>query len=226
MTFSLCAGTNFGQSVRRNFRSGGRVGNLNPATEPKSKMTTHALKPADFRQPAIILSGAVDYLMYSNFRSQLANAPVQGLVAIELSTLGGDPEVARMMGEDIRYHSDLDPSRLFVLLGKTALYSAGTTFMSFFARDNRYLSRGTRLMVHERHLTKTLNLDAPLTSCVPILEATLHEIEASITIQNEGFENLIRGSQVTMEQLLEKAPTNWYIEASEALSLGLIRAVI
>ena len=60
-----------------------------------------------------------------------------------------------MMGDDVRYHSDLNPDRHFVFLGKAAIYSAGTTFMSFFAAGNRYLTRGTRLMIHERKLNKT-----------------------------------------------------------------------
>ena len=184
------------------------------------------LTPTDFRSPAVLLSGTVDYAMYNSFREQLACAPPEGLVVIELSTLGGDPEVARMMGEDVRYHSDLDPERRIVFLGKAAIYSAGTTFMSFFAIANRYLTRGTRLMIHERKLNKALNIDGPLTTCVATVKATLHEIEASIAIQNEGFENLVRGSKVTMEEVLERSPANWYIEAQEALRLGLISAVL
>ncbi len=39
-----------------------------------------------------------------------------------------------MMGEDVRYHSDIAPNRRFVFLGKAAIYSAGTTFMSFSCR--------------------------------------------------------------------------------------------
>jgi hypothetical protein len=184
------------------------------------------LAAADFRAPAIMLSGPVDYTMYAAFRDGLAKAPSEGLVVTELSTLGGDPEVARMMGEDVRFYTELDPSRRFVFLGKAAIYSAGTTFMSFFARENRYLTRGTRLMIHERKLSKTLQIDGPLTSCIASVKATLHEIEASIAIQNEGFENLVSGSKVSMDQLLEKAPFNWYIEAREALDLALIAAVI
>jgi hypothetical protein len=130
------------------------------------------------------------------------------------------------MGEDVRYHSDLELDRHFVFLGKAAIYSAGTTFMSFFARDNRYLTRGTRLMIHERKLSKTLQIDGPLTTCVATVKATLNEIEASIAIQNEGFENLIAGSNVTMEQVLQRSPCNWYIESQEALALGLIRGVL
>ncbi|HEX4737013.1 MAG TPA: peptidase S14 [Allosphingosinicella sp.] len=151
-------------------------------------------------------------------------APAEGLVVVELSTLGGDPEVARMMGEDIRFHSDNEPRRRFVFLGKAAIYSAGTTFMSFFARENRYLTRGTRLMVHERHLTRTIAIDGPLTACPPVLEATLNEIRASIAIQNEGFENLVRGPKVSLEEVLRRAASNWYVEAAEAQALGLVRA--
>lgn len=189
-------------------------------------MTSPVLAPRDFLRPAILLAGTVDYDMYTTFRRQLEDTGKDSLVVVELSTLGGDPEVARMMGEDIRYHSDLDPSRHFVFLGKAAIYSAGTTFMSFFARDNRYLTRGTRLMIHERKLDKTLHIDGPLTTCVATVNAALHEIQASIAIQNEGFENLVRGSSVSMAEVLAKAPHNWYIEANDAERLGLIRAVL
>jgi ATP-dependent protease ClpP protease subunit len=131
-----------------------------------------------------------------------------------------------MMGEDVRFHSDLESERRFVFLGKAAIYSAGTTFMSFFARPNRYLTRGTRLMIHERRLKKTLEIDGPLTTCVADVQATLNEILGSIEIQNEGFANLVLGSSVSMEELLRKAPSNWYIEAQEAKALGLVEDVI
>jgi ATP-dependent protease ClpP protease subunit len=202
------------------------VDSLPPTHIGELLLPTSILTPADFRSPAILLSGTVDYAMYNSFREHLERAPSQGLIVLELSTLGGDPEVARMMGEDVRYHSDLDPERRIVFLGKAAIYSAGTTFMSFFTIPNRYLTRGTRLMIHERKLNKTLNIDGPLTTCVATVKATLHEIEASVAIQNEGFENLVRGSQVTMDEVLERAPFNWYIEAQEALRLGLISAVL
>jgi hypothetical protein len=120
--------------------------------------------------------------MYRDFRAKLeaalAATPESGRIHVELSTLGGDPEVARMMGEDIRFHSDLAPGRRFVFLGKAAIYSAGTTFMSFFAIENRYLTRGTRLMVHERKLSKTLQIEGPLTTCIASVKATLHESRA------------------------------------------------
>lgn len=184
------------------------------------------LSPRDFDGPRVLLAGTVDYAMYDRFRAQLADAPAQGLIVIELSTLGGDPEVARMMGEDVRFHSELSPQRRFVFLGKAAIYSAGATFMSFFAAPNRYLTRGTRLMIHERKMNTKLEVNGPLTTCVASVKALLHELEHSIAIQNEGFANLIQGSQVAMDEVLRRAPENWYIEAEDARSLGLIRGVI
>ncbi len=143
---------------------------------------------------------------------------------IELSTLGGDPEVARMMGEDVRFASETEPDRRFVFLGKAVIYSAGTTFMSFFARNNRYLTRGTRLMIHERKLAKTLAIDGPLTSCLATVRATLNVIECSIAIQNEGFKNLVIGSD--FNEVLLRAPSNRHLEAKQARNLGLSEAVL
>jgi len=184
------------------------------------------LPPASFKNPAILLAGDVDYAMYWRFRDQLASAPQSGCVVVELTTLGGDPEVARMMGEDVRFHSEVGPDRRFVFLGKAAVYSAGATFMGFFARENRYLTRGTRLMIHERKLEKTLEINGPLTTTLASAQALVHEIEHSILIQNEGFECLIAGSSVTLEDVLRRAPANWYIEAQDAVELGLVSAVI
>ena len=58
------------------------------------------------------------------------------------------------------------------------------------------------------------------------VKGLLNEIEGSIQIHNEGFENLIRGSDVTMEELLRNAPSNWYLEAQEAKARGLVEDVI
>lgn len=189
-------------------------------------MLNAALKAEDFRSPAVMLSGVVDYDMYRSFRQQLDQAGERTLVVCELSTLGGDPEVARMMGEDIRFNTELAPDRRYVFLGKAAIYSAGVTFMSFFVRENRYVTRGSRLMIHERKLSKTLTIDGPLTTCLATVEATLNEIECSIAIQNEGFENLVRGSHVSIDDLLKKAPSNWYLAAHEARELGIIASIL
>ena len=81
-------------------------------------------------------------------------------------------------------------------------------------------------MIHERKLSKQLVIDGPLTTCVAVVKATLNEIECSIAIQNEGFQNLVLGSNVTLDEVLQKAPSNWYLEAQEAKSRGLVEAVL
>ncbi len=191
-------------------------------------MSDDILTPGDFRAPAVRLSGTVDHAMYATFRTQfdVAAEGEKRLGVVELSTLGGDPEVARMMGEDVRFASEHAPACRFVFLGKAAIYSAGTTFMSFFARRHRFLTRGTRLMIHERRMNKELKVAGPLTTCIAGVEAVLHELQCSIAIQNEGFANLIRGSGVEMAEVLRRAPSNWYIEAEEARELGLVEAVL
>jgi ATP-dependent protease ClpP protease subunit len=189
-------------------------------------MPAALLSAIAFKNPAVALSGVVDYDMYASFRQQFDAVSSQDLVVITLSTLGGDPEVARLMGEDVRFASETEPQRRFVFLGKAAIYSAGTTFMSFFVRENRYLTRGTRLMIHERKLSKQLVIDGPLTTCLATVQATLNEIECSIAIQNEGFQNLVVGSGVSLEEVVKRAPSNWYLEAQEAKNLGLIEAVL
>jgi len=187
---------------------------------------TERLSPHAFNHPAILLAGTVDQDMYKSFRTQLDAAPAGGLIVVELSTLGGDPEVARMMGEDVRFHHDLEPERRFVFLGKSAVYSAGATFMSFFVRENRYLTRGTRLLIHERRLEKNLRLSGPLSACFGPVEAVLSEIRASMEIQREGFASLAKSSSVSPNELERRAASDWYVEAQEACSLGLVEAVI
>jgi hypothetical protein len=196
----------------------------NPA--PQNAPAVPTLPATAFKSPRVLLSGVVDYEMYKRFREQFDNASNRDLVIIEMSTLGGDPEVARMMGEDVRFASEMEPQRRFVFLGKAAIYSAGTTFMSFFVRQNRYLTRGTRLMIHERKLARNLMIDGPLTACLATVQATLHEIECSIAIQYEGFQNLVLGSSVTLDEVKRRAPSNWYLEAEEARQLGLVEAVL
>jgi hypothetical protein len=60
-------------------------------------------------------------------------------------------------------------------------------------------------MIHERKLSKKLVIDGPLTTCAAVVKASLNEIECSIAIQNEGFQNLVLGSNVTLDEVLKKA---------------------
>jgi len=175
--------------------------------------------------PHIRLSGEVDQAMYCDFCDQLGGAPGEGPLVVALSTLGGDPDVARAMADDVRLLTERG-GRELLFLGKAAVYSAGATFMAAFPIERRFLTRGTRLLLHERKLSKTLDLNGPLRPTLAKVKAALHEIEESIRIEEEGFRDLIAGSRVSLEMLREKAPANWYIEAEDARDLGLVRDVI
>lgn len=176
-------------------------------------------------QPHIILHGSVDQTMYDSFRRQLADAPTEGPLVVAISTLGGDPEVARLMGDELRLLREYT-GRETLFLGKVAVYSAGATFMASFPTDKRFLTRGTRIMIHERILTKTVELSGPLKSVVAGLKANLHEIEESVRIEEEGFHALVAGSDIAFDEVRRRAPSNWYIEAEEARDLGLVLDVI
>lgn len=175
--------------------------------------------------PHIRLSGPVDDDMYVSFRRQLEACMSTGPIVIAITTLGGDPEVARMMGDDVRLLREQD-GREMIFLGKVAVYSAGATFMASFPVDCRFLTDTTRLMIHERQMKKTVNIDGPLRSCVAALKATLHQIEHSIIIEEEGFRAIVKGSKVDFKTIRDRAPENWYIDCREALKLGLIHDVI
>ncbi|WP_448660455.1 ATP-dependent Clp protease proteolytic subunit [Sphingomonas sp. CJ99] len=175
--------------------------------------------------PHVELSGPVNHAMAATFRDALASAPADGPIVISISTLGGDPEVARLMGDEVRLLREYK-GRELLFLGKVAVYSAGATFMSAFPADKRFLTRGTRIMIHERILSKTIQLEGPLKTCIASLKAALHEIEHSIRIEEEGFGDLVQGTQIDLEVLKARAPENWYIEAQEARDLGLVLDVI
>jgi len=174
--------------------------------------------------PQLRLVGSVDEAMYNEFRNQLSAAPEDGPLVIALTTLGGNPEVARAMGDDVRLLRET--GREVIFLGKAAVYSAGATFMASFPVHARFLTKGATLMVHERQITRTINLSGPLKSCIAQLKAALNEIEQSIVIEEQGFSNFVDGSDVAFEELRDRAPNNWYIPCDEARDRGLIAEVI
>jgi len=197
-------------------------------TDPQaapSETSNRATRYPALARTHIHLSGTIDQAMYASFREQLAAAPREGPLVVAISTLGGDPEVARLMGDEIRLLREYS-NREVLFLGQVAVYSAGATFMSAFPVDKRFLTRGTRIMIHERILTKTIEVNGPLRTCVAVLKASLHEIEQSIKIEEEGFRDLVAGSSIPFEDVCRRAPENWYIDAEEARSLGLVLDVI
>ena len=174
--------------------------------------------------PQLRLIGSVDEAMYAEFRNQLSAAPSDGPIVIAITTLGGNPEIARCMADDVRLLRDA--GRTVYFLGKAAVYSAGATFMAGFPIECRFFTKGSNLLLHERQLSRTIQLSGPLRSCTSQLQAALNEIRQSIDIENAGFRDIVRGSQVDFEEVREKAPDNWYLPCEEAAERGLIAGVI
>lgn len=193
--------------------------------EPLPDDGTQATRYPLLARPHVALSGPVDQAMYASFRAQLGAAPKQGALVVSLSTPGGDPEIARLMGDEIRLLREYS-GRETLFLGKVAVHSAGTAFMAAFPADKRFLTRGTRLMLRQHILTRNVALSGPLGSCAASLKAMLHEIEESARIEEEGFRALVAGSRLPFEELRARAPAGWYIAAEEARSLGLVLDII
>jgi ATP-dependent Clp protease, protease subunit len=53
----------------------------------------------------------------------------------------------------------------------------------------------------------------------------LEEIQIGIRLEKLGFEELIKGSDISLDEILEKACTSWYLTANQALKRGSVAGV-
>jgi ATP-dependent protease ClpP protease subunit len=181
---------------------------------------------AALASPRISLLGEVDEQMVDKFLGLLRELDGdEGDLAIEVTTLGGDAEMARRIVLEIEALRARRRGRI-VFLGKTVVYSAGTTIMSAFPCTDRYLTSDTMLMIHCRQLQKTIELDGPMRGSLPKVEALCSQIKTGMAIEEENFRRLVDGCDVDFDTLIEKALYNWYLTAAEALKLRLVAAVV
>jgi ATP-dependent protease ClpP protease subunit len=177
-------------------------------------------------KPQVRLCCEVGDAMFTTFREQFSKASeLPDPLVVELTTLGGDADIGRRIAADIRLfreHAGRNP----LFFGKTTVYSAGATIMAAFRREDRWMDRHAVLMVHCRKLAKSVEFDSFLKHERDVAEALLAEIDVGIRVETWGFEELIAGSDVSLEELEEKARQNWYLTAEEALERGLIAGVI
>ena len=191
--------------------------------EPK-KPAAAALAAA-LARPHVSLLGEVDEKMVERFLDRLGElGDDDGDLAVEVTTLGGDAEMARRIVLEIEA-ARLRRSGRILFLGKTVVYSAGTTIMSAFPREDRYLTSDAMLMIHCRQRRKTIALDGPIRGSLPRVEAICRQIEAGVALEEDNFRRLLAGSTVGFEELIERALYNWYLPADEAHRLGLVAAV-
>ena len=189
----------------------------NPATQPASQ---------SLASPGIRLYGTMDAAMYAEFSEMLSEQEPGGPIVIALTTMDGDPEIARSMAEDIRLLRDRG-RREIIFLGKTAVYSAGVLFMAAFPVGQRYLTRATKLLITENKRAQPIQLaGGSLRSVASQLEHARREIQREIDQEDDDFRAISEGSNVSVQELREKAPGDWYITASEAKAMGLIAEVV
>ncbi|HEX3954256.1 MAG TPA: ATP-dependent Clp protease proteolytic subunit [Stellaceae bacterium] len=181
---------------------------------------------ARLAQPTVRLAGTLDDMAVAAFLSQLVPVlEVPGSIVIELFSSGGDAEVGRRLAEEIRLLRQVHGRDVW-FLGKTLVASAAVTFMAGFARDRRWLTRDTTLLIHGRRMMRNVHLEGPLGSCRRVLEEIIADIDNGLRVEEQGFAELTEGSAVTMEEIRRRAYGGWYLSAAEALNLGLVAGLI
>lgn len=177
-------------------------------------------------RPHVRLYGTVDEAMLGTLLEGIADAASgEGQLAFEVTTLGGDPDVAQRMVLELDLLRERTERRL-VFIGKTVVYSAGATLMSAFPVKDRFLVDTSVLLVHTRQLDKTLELTGPLRANLPKARALVEELDLGVELEEAGFERLIADSAIEMDELLDKALHNWYLTAQEAHERRLIAAIL
>lgn len=177
-------------------------------------------------EPQIRLIGEVNEAMVERFIDGVAAVPDDApAITVELTTAGGDAEMGRRLALEVRLARRRRKPRL-VFLGKTEVFSAGVTMMAAFPREDRYLTKDCVLLIHCRQLEKTVEVSGPLGASLHQLAALVEQAKLGIRLEREGFEELIEGSDVTLDELQKKTLDNWYVTAEEALERRLVAGLL
>lgn len=179
-----------------------------------------------FTRPNVRLLGAITNDAVNNFLEQLRLAQESGgPIVLELTTQGGDADAARRIALEIRLcRSWLGLQTKFI--GKTAVMSAGVTIMAAFPVADRFLTADAMLLIHERRLSRPVELSGPIRANIQVVRELLNELETAEALEREGFAELVQGSKLSVAELQERARFNYYLNARDALSRGLIAAII
>lgn len=177
-------------------------------------------------RPDVRLFGAVDEKMLGEFFRQQADVPPDKPVVIELSTSGGDADMGRRIGQEVRLWQEKEAREVF-FLGKTFVFSAGVTVMAAVKRSHRFLTNDCELLVHERKMKKRIHLEGALRGCRSAIQDVLAEIESGQRLEHEGFAQLVVGTKLTADDVASKVMNqDWYMTAHQALEMGLVAGVV
>jgi len=179
--------------------------------------------PECLARPHIRVNGEIGDATLTAFLDQLEEAGEADPLVVEVTTVGGDAEIGRRLALELR--SLQAAGRKVLFLGKTVIYSAGVTMMAPVPAERRWLTPDAVLLVHCRKLNKTLELNEALRLSKAKVEGLLREIEVGMRLQQEGFDELARGSKVTADDVARNAEQEWYVPAEEAVELGLVAGI-
>jgi ATP-dependent Clp protease protease subunit len=177
--------------------------------------------------PDIRLHGTIDDKTLDSFQEQLEAARQKdGPILLELTTSGGEADIGRRIARDIvleREHGGRD----MVILGKSAVYSAGITILGAFLPERRFVTADTLLLIHERRMEKTMELKGAMRANRAIVNDVLAEIDSAMAVERDDFAQLVAGTGLTVDALLERVlARDWYLFAKEALQLRLVAALV
>lgn len=178
-------------------------------------------------RPHVRLMGSVDVPMLETLLDALDQAEDDGgELALEISTLGGDAEIARRMVLELDLARRRLPSRRFLFIGKTTIYSAGVTVMSAFPQPDRFVTADASFLIHCRQLDKRIEISGPLRGSLPKVEALHEQLEIGVQLEDHGFARLIEGTAISLDEIRHRALHNWYLTADEAIERKLVAGVI
>jgi ATP-dependent Clp protease, protease subunit len=179
------------------------------------------------QEPAIRVYGAVDEAFLGRFLEQLK--PLRGRtgpLVFELSTTGGDADLARRIAEEIRLCREIGGMDLY-FVGKAMVYSAGVMIMAAFPVQRRFLSRDAVLLIHAWQIEKEIRFSGALQVCAASAHDFLAELEVARKLEHQTFSDLVQGTELSYEQLSEQvSKADWYLLADEARSLGLVSGLV
>jgi ATP-dependent Clp protease protease subunit len=177
-------------------------------------------------EPNISINGSIQPDTLSFFLEKLATVrSANEDLILELTTVGGDADVARRIAMEIRLFSR-HSGRKAMCVGKSFVYSAGVTILAAFERANRYLTEDTVLLIHERRLQEKVELSGPIQACLQIAQEQLAMLKMAERLENEGFEELVQGSAISVEELQKCIRKNCYLSAEEAIEHGIIGSIV
>lgn len=173
-------------------------------------------------QPTLSINGLItpDTVLFALGRLEDIRTSGEPLI-VELNTDGGDADAARRIAFEIRLFRKHHGQPAYCV-GKSNVYSAGDTILAAFPRDTRFLTKDAILLIHERRLESSIELNGPIRSCLQIVRDQLSLLDTAKALEMSGFQELVEGSDLTVDKLYEMATKNCYMNAKKALEHRLI----